>query len=155
MQIEVAFPCDQCAQIERARINDEADHFDCPGCQQTYRIGADALSEQRLKRCLTCGCEELFVRKDFSQRLGIGIVVTGFLLSSIAWGFHMIYVTYAILFATAFVDVCLYLTVGNLLQCYRCSATYRGFDDLATHSAFDLETHEKFRQQAARLSEGQ
>ena len=55
--------------------------------------------------------------------------------------------TFGILFATALIDVVLYLTVGNLLQCYRCQAQYRGVPGLENHEPFDLETHEKHRQQ--------
>jgi hypothetical protein len=149
--VQIAFPCDNCQRIERVSIDTNDGGFQCPRCRQAISFAGEAPRGARLDRCLICGCGELFIRKDFSQRLGISIVATGFLLSSIAWGFHLIHLTYAILFATALIDVCLYLTVGNLLQCYRCSATYRGLDDLAAHGAFSLETHERFRQQAARL----
>jgi hypothetical protein len=83
--------------------------------------------------------------------LGVSIVVVGFIASSIAWGFHMIYTTYAILFATALIDVTLYFLVGNVLQCYRCRAEFRQLADLSRHEPFHLETHERYRQQAARL----
>jgi len=100
-----------------------------------------------------CGCRELYVRKDFSQRLGLTIVVAAMILSSITWGFHWRYATYGILFAAALFDVTLYFSVGNLLQCYRCRAEYRGLSGLDEREPFNLETHEKFRQQAARLAE--
>ena len=61
--------------------------------------------------------------------------------------------TYAVLFATALIDVVLYLAVGNLLQCYRCQAQYRGLGGLEGHQPFDLETHEKHRQQTIRLKQ--
>jgi hypothetical protein len=93
----------------------------------------------------------LFVRKDFSQRLGVAIVVAGFLISSVFWYYRMPLWTYGVLFATALIDVVLYLTVGNVLQCYRCHAQYRGLPGLEHHQPFNLETHEKHRQQRIRL----
>jgi hypothetical protein len=93
------------------------------------------------------------VRKDFSQSLGVAIVVVGIVASSVFWAYHMPYWTYGVLFATALIDVVLYLTVGNVLQCYRCQAQYRGTPGLESHGGFDLETHEKHRQQKIRLAE--
>ncbi len=91
------------------------------------------------------------MRKDFPQRLGVAVVVLGILASSIAWGYTWVIATFAILFATALVDVVLYLIVPDALMCYRCGAQYRLADGLARHGAFNLETHERYRQQAARM----
>ena len=91
------------------------------------------------------------MRKDFPQRLGVLLVVIGVVGSSIAWYFGRIYWTFGILFATALADVLLYLLVGDALMCYRCGAQYRGAEDMESHGGFDLETHEKYRQLAARM----
>jgi hypothetical protein len=45
----------------------------------------------------------------------------------------------------------LYQLVGFALVCYRCHAHYRGVRGLDSHAPFRLETHERYRQQAARL----
>ncbi len=66
---------------------------------------------------------------------------------------HQMMATYAILFATAAVDFVLYFFTGNALQCYRCQAEYRGVEGLEKHEPFNLETHERYRQQAARLAQ--
>ena len=79
--------------------------------------------------------------------------MTGFIASSIAWSQYMTVLTFAILFATALIDVALYLIVGEALECYRCHAQYRTVAGLANHSAFSLETHERYRQLAARMAE--
>jgi hypothetical protein len=114
-----------------------------------------AISGQNVSRCVVCPSEELYVRKDFSQRLGVGIVIVGIVLSTIAWYYHRIYLTYGIFFGTALLDFVLWLVMGNVLQCYRCQAQYRGVAGLDQHGGFDLETHEKHRQQLARLAEAQ
>jgi len=150
--MNVTFACPQCDQTTRQEIEPATRQVVCTSCQHAITsLPPDAA--EPLRRCLVCGCGELFVRKNFSQRLGLTIVVAAMVLSSIAWGFHWRYTTYGILFAAALIDVILYFSVGNLLQCYRCRAEYRGLPELDLGEPFSLETHEKFRQQAARLAE--
>jgi hypothetical protein len=127
--------------------------LDCPLCHQTIQQRCPDLDQEVVEQCVTCPSTELFVRKDFPQRLGVGIVVTGFVLSSVAWFYHQVILCYAILFAAAGIDAILYLVMGNVLECYRCHAQYRGLASLADHPGFDLEIHERYRQQAARLKE--
>ena len=71
----------------------------------------------------------------------------------VAIALHLRYVGWGILFATALIDLILYLRVKSMLQCYRCQANYRGLAGLEAFEPFDLETHEKFRQQAIRLAQ--
>lgn len=102
--------------------------------------------------CLICPCRELYVRKDFSQTVGVTIVVIGMIISSIFWFYRMPLWTYGTLFLFAAIDIVLYVTVGNVLQCYQCQSQYRGLQALEDHEGFDLEIHEKHRQQQIRLS---
>lgn len=103
-----------------------------------------------LAKCLVCGGADLFLRKDFPQRLGVGLVVVGFLLSGWAWYEHRIVLTFAILLSTALVDLVLFLTMGSLLECYRCHAQYRGLPVGDDPPLFDLQIYERYRQAAAR-----
>jgi len=112
-----------------------------------------AIADGRVRRCVVCPSTELFVRKDFPQRLGVAIVVLGFAASCVSWHYYHLYLTFGILFATALVDVVLYVLMGESLTCYRCSAEYRGLEGLDQHGAFDLSIHERYRQQAARLAQ--
>jgi hypothetical protein len=100
-----------------------------------------------------CPSTDLFARKDFPQRIGVMLVVLGFVGSSVAWANYQVFWTFAILFVTALVDFVLYLIMGESLTCYRCHAQYRGVEELERHGAFDLETHERYRQIAARLKD--
>lgn len=102
---------------------------------------------------MACPSVELFVRKDFPQRLGVTIVGIGLALSCVAWYYHAIYWTFGILLATALIDLALFLLMGDVLECYRCHAQYRGTANLVEHQAFDLEVHEKYRQQDARMKQ--
>jgi len=152
--MNVAFRCPHCHEISLAEFAAGTETISCAHCQQHWQTGG-AVQNDKLLRCLVCPSTELFVRKDFSQSLGIAIVVAGIVISSIFWAYHKPYWTYAVLFATALIDVVLYFAVGNVLQCYRCQAQYRGIAGLEDHAGFNLETHEKHRQQKIRLAEQQ
>ena len=139
----------------------------CPHCKAELPLPERAISwsapdggaarpgagRARLARCLVCPSSELFARKDFPQRLGVGIVVVGFAASCVTWGMRLLVPTFAILFATAVIDLLLYLLMPECLTCYRCGARYRGDGVTDDHGGFDLETHEKHRQGLARARE--
>ena len=152
--MNITFACPECEHTSRIPFEGGAP-VACPQCDWNQRTSAEISSDGALDECLVCGCKELFIRKNFSQRLGIAVVVIAAASSAIAWAYYMWYTAYGILFAAALLDLYLYFTVGNLLQCYRCNAEYRGLPHLDDHQAFSLETHERFRQQAIRLAESQ
>jgi len=150
--MNVHYNCPACQQTARCRVAADSDHIACPHCRQPIQIPAGAIAGQQIHRCLVCPSTELYARKDFPQRLGVALVIAGFIGSSIAWANYQVLWSFAILFGTALVDLLLYLVMGESLTCYRCHAQYRGFDDIERHGGFDLETHERHRQMAARLS---
>jgi hypothetical protein len=152
--MNVTFSCPTCQRAARLEVEPGARQLECPHCQQAIGIPTDAFDGPALTRCLVCPSTDLFVRKDFPQRLGVALVAIGIIGSSIAWGYGWLIVTFAILFATALVDVVLYLVVPNALMCYRCNAQYRSVEGLDRHGAFNLETHERHRQQVARMATG-
>lgn len=151
--MNVTFRCPHCDQIGRVDFDEGTRILACPNCEEKWSVPEGAVSGDKLWRCIVCPSTELFIRKDFSQALGVAIVVAGFVISSVFWYYRMPLWTYGVLFATALIDVVLYLVVGNVLHCYRCQAQYRGVPGLENHEAFNLETHEKHRQQKIRLAE--
>lgn len=151
--MNVTFACPRCGETSRRSFEAGDAKLSCAHCQQEFNVPDDALVDGQLRRCLVCPSTDLFVRKDFSQRVGVTIVVVGFAISCVTWAYFMPVATFAVLFATALIDLALYLTVGDALSCYRCDAIYRGFEGQEHHAAFDLETHERYRQQAARLAQ--
>ena len=151
----VFYSCPQCHATVRHRAEGPATELECPACQATLSSATAAFDGEHLRRCLVCSSKDLFVRKNFPQRLGVAIVVVGIASSCVAWYQHNVWLTFGILFATALVDVVLYLFVGNMLECYRCHAQYRGFSWPEDHPSFQLEVHERYRQQAARMKESQ
>jgi DNA-directed RNA polymerase subunit RPC12/RpoP len=149
--MNVTFSCPACNASVAVELDPQASEIACPACGARLAVPAGAVSAGQIHRCVVCPSTELFVRKDFPQRLGVAIVVIGFAASCISWGFYHVYLTFGILFATALIDVLLYVVVGDNLTCYRCHAQYRGVEHMQDHGAFELETHERYRQQAARL----
>jgi hypothetical protein len=151
--MNVTFHCAHCNQPARVELEIAASEIACPNCRTKWPMPSGAAAERGLGRCIVCPSTELFVRKDFSQPLGVAIVAFVVVVSSIFWYYHMPLWTYGVLFATALIDVVMYFTVGNVLQCYRCQAQYRDVPGLEDYEPFDLETHEKHRQQRIRLQQ--
>lgn len=153
--MNVTFRCPHCQQPSRVEFDASTSSLGCPYCAGKCPIPGGAVTDTRLTRCLVCPSTELFVRKDFSQSVGVAIVVVGFIVSSVFWYWRMPMWTYGVLFLTALIDVVLYLFVGNCLHCYSCQAQYREVPGLDNHEPFDLETHEKHRQQKIRLADAE
>lgn len=151
--MNIAFTCPACGKNVRREFARSTEVLDCAHCTQRIAVSEGALDEATVHRCLVCPSRDLYVRKDVPQRLGVSVVLIGILASSIAWGYHQLYWTFGILFATALIDLVLFFVVGNSLMCYRCGAVYRDVDQLDAHGPFNLETHERYRQMAARLSQ--
>lgn len=151
--MNVTYHCPSCQRTVRSEFSAESSQLDCPSCRQAIAVPAGAVVAERVERCLVCPSTELFARKDFPQRLGVALVVVGFAASSVAWAYYQVFWTFAILFLTAFVDLALYLFMGESLTCYRCGAQYRGSKEIERHGGFDLETHERYRQMAARMKD--
>lgn len=149
--MHIQYHCPACHSNASCQFDASTQELICPHCQGRIVIGKEAILGRRIKKCLVCPSTDLYVRKDFPQRLGVALVVAGIVGSSIAWYNMQIYWTFAILFASALADVLLYSVVGEALMCYRCDALYRGVEEMDSHGPFDLETHEKYRQLAARI----
>jgi hypothetical protein len=153
--MHVSYHCPACQRATRAAFTGESTRLDCPHCHQQIKVPDNAVAGAQIHRCLVCPSTELYARKDFPQRLGVALVIAGFIGSSIAWANYQVLWSFAILFGTALVDLMLYLVMGESLTCYRCYAQYRGFEQIERHGGFDLETHERYRQLAARLKNQQ
>lgn len=149
----VTFACPRCQQTSSVEIVPAQTALACPKCQAELVAPSGAFEGEDLRQCLACPSHELFVRKDFPQRLGVTIVVLGFAASCVTWYFYLTYWTFAVLSATALVDLLLYRMMGSALVCYHCGAQYRGLSGLESRAPFDLATHERYRQQAARLKQ--
>lgn len=166
--MRITYACPACQATTSTDGIETCDSLACTSCGAVLPIPADAFAAgdgehpARLQRCIACPSLELFVRKNFPQRLGVSIVVAGLAASCVAWANRELVLTFGILFGSALLDVMLFLFMPNCLTCYRCGARYsgEGVEDLGgdatggrTFGGFDLETHEKHRQLAARTKQ--
>ncbi len=152
--MNVTYACPHCDAASRTEFAADTRELECPHCHKRLALPHDAMNGRQVRRCLVCPSTDLYVRKDFPQRIGVALVGVGIVGSSIAWYHFNLLWTFGILFATALADVLLYALVGDALMCYRCDALYRGVEEIDAHGQFDLETHEKYRQLAARMKDG-
>ena len=151
---QITYSCPDCSGLLQAHFDEDgAASPTCPACNSQRTLQRPDIAGGYLQRCMACPSTELFIRKDFPQRLGVTIVAIGFLVSSWFWYHHNVIATFGVLLLTALIDVVLYLTMGNVLECYRCHAQYRGLPGFDDYDQFDLEAYEKHRQQALRLKE--
>lgn len=99
-----------------------------------------------LKTCPACGCRDLFVRKDFPQRLGLGLVVVAGLtfLVLAAWR-RWFWIGAVVLLAAVLVDAALYLLVRKVTVCYRCRSEFRDVPINPEHEGFELAVGERYR----------
>ena len=87
--------------------------------------------------CIICACERFYKRKDFNQILGLVILLTGIILS-------IIY-SYFILMGFVLLDVLLYQLVPDAGICYKCSAEFRGIENIDKLNHFDHHTAELYQ----------
>lgn len=102
---------------------------------------------QPLETCPSCGCPDLFIRKDFPQKIGLSIVVIAALVFLIlASNPHTFYLGAWVLVGAAVVDALLYCFVPKITICYRCRAEFRDAPINSRHGGFELSVGEKYRQ---------
>jgi DNA-directed RNA polymerase subunit RPC12/RpoP len=151
--MNITYQCSKCHQVQRVEFDESTEQLDCFNCEHQVNVPKEAVVEKHVKKCMVCPSTELFVRKDFSQRIGVTIVVLGFVFSTIAYFNYYLILSFGIMLVTAAIDALLYVIMGESLTCYRCSSEYRGTEDIESHGGFDLEVHEKHRQEVARIKE--
>jgi hypothetical protein len=95
----------------------------------------------------------LWRQKDFPPQLGVAIVALGAVASTAAFAWYRPLLALAILGAFALLDLVLFLVMPDVMVCYRCQARYRSFRADSPYNAFNLETAERYRQEAARAAD--
>ena len=99
-----------------------------------------------LTTCPACDCPDLFIRKDFPQKVGLFIVtVAAIVFLVLAADPHRVYLGLWVLTAAVIVDAVLYLVVKKITVCYRCRAEFRDVPLNPKHEGFELSIGEKYR----------
>jgi len=146
VQIRYHCPTDGCvAIIEYEPLESCGESMECPRCHVRHPITVTASVRDRLPvdRCAVCGCTELFIRKDFPQRLGLAVVVVFGLLAVYFFRFSVL-TAWSVLAAAVLLDGVIYFFTGKVTTCYACRAEYRGCPLNPTHEGFDLAASEKY-----------
>jgi hypothetical protein len=146
MQIRFHCPTDLCvAIIEYEPLEHCPGSIQCPRCRRSHPAAVtDSIRHKNmLDRCAICGCRELFIRKDFPQRIGLLIVVVFGVLALYFFRTSVI-TAWTILASAVLIDLLIYLLIGRVTTCYACRAEYRKCAIDPTHQDFDLATSEKY-----------
>ena len=102
--------------------------------------------KQPLESCPQCGCADLFIRKDFPQKLGLAIVVVaGLTFLVLAANPHTFYLGAYALAGAVVVDALLYFIVPKMTICYKCRGAFREEPINPRHGGFELSIGEKYR----------
>jgi hypothetical protein len=142
--IEVSFACPGCGREASSPDLEAAATLPCP-CGRSAPRRPGALEGGRVVLCALCGDPRLYVQKDFSRTMGIGLLVSGFAVAiSLGvfvgpWGF------FGALAVSVALDSVLYLVAGKVVICHWCGAHYRGGPE--DYPEFDLALHDVVRHQ--------
>lgn len=149
----IVFECPSCHGQSVAEVSGETAELCCSACSWRRPVVEENRAASEPASCVVCGCEDLWRQKDFPQRLGVLMVATGALVSTIFWWYMMPGWAIGVLLLFALLDGGLYTLLRDVLVCYRCHARHRHTPLNGRHERFNLETHERYRQEAIRLEE--
>ena len=146
MQIRYHCPNDGCvAIIEYEPLETAGPTLTCPRCRKEHPLAVTdrARQDHMVDACAVCGSAELFIRKDFPQKIGLAVVIIAGLASIFLLRSDVL-AAYAVLAGAVVVDLALYLVIGKVTTCYACRAEYRQANFNPAHEGFDLATSEKY-----------
>jgi hypothetical protein len=109
-------------------------------------MGTESQDPAPLTTCPHCGCRDLFIRKDFPQKIGLTLVVlaavTFLVLAAARASF---WIGALVLVGATAIDAVLYLVVPKITVCYRCRAEFRDVPINPEHEGYELAIGEKYR----------
>lgn len=146
MQIRYHCPTDGCvAIIEYEPLEQSGPTMECPRCHTAHpmAISQTMRDEGTVDRCAICRGTEMFVRKDFPQRLGVAIVVVFGLVAIYLFTVSILW-AWLVLALAVVLDLVIYAVIGRVTTCYACRAEYRKCKLNPAHEGFDLATSEKY-----------
>ncbi len=151
--MQVEFHCPRCLKADAGEVSEATALLACRHCGWSRPLAEADIHGKAPARCLACGCDDLWRQKDFPAQWGVAIVGLGILLSSLAVAWMRPMLALGILMGFALADMLLFLVMRDALVCYRCHARFRQVTVTDQHPKFDLETNERYRQEALRLSQ--
>ena len=153
MQLAFLCPKCECSTLDPEPL--EGRCVRCGHCDWSRSVPDDAVTDSQPVECLVCGCGDLWRQKEFPARLGLLMVATGAVGSTIAWSLYEPLWAIGILMAFGLIDLLLFAIMPDVLVCYRCGARHRDTQPDESIPQFDLEIAEKYRQEEIRLQEAE
>ena len=150
LPMQLDFNCPRCEQTRRVTDGLNENLLACPACDFQKSISESSWEDGLLAECLACGERDLWRQKDFPHAVGIGLVVLGGVLSTLAWAQYQPEWAIGILMLFALLDLALYSLMKDVLVCYRCQARRRLEGPTDGYERFDHERAERYRQEALR-----
>lgn len=155
--MKLKWGCPACLRAASSELAAEATELTCDACGWKRPIPAGDVQQGEARRCLVCGCHDLWRQKDFPPEFGVAIVASGAVLSTVLYAWHLLEWSIGVLMAFALLDMALYVFMPDAAVCYRCHARFRRSGsprgEEAAPGAFDLEVHERYRQERIRLEQ--
>ena len=133
---QIAFACSKCKAEVAAAPGEPATCAAC-GTVTTLDVPEALKRGEPVEACPACGGKNLYVQRDFNQKVGLGVVILGAALAPFT-------PFYSSLFVAAAIDAVLYAMLPEITVCYRCHAHFRGFASNPKHEAFDLHLAEQY-----------
>jgi len=136
---------DPAARPSRARTSDTTD-------REVFLEWEAALDDGgHLRRCLVCGCRDLYVSRMFPQVTGF-VVVMAFAAAAVgifgSGGIARNPVVLTALIVVLVLDIASLIFRKYRLVCYRCRSTFSEIDLARFHRAWDRSIAEKHRREA-------
>ena len=136
MRPEVNFACGTCGNGLVLPLDTPDAGVDCPRCGARAALRFADGSGPR-QRCSACGCDALFVQRDFNRILGLAIVGLGALFA--------VRTRFLSLVAATLLDVLLYRLLPRITVCYACNAIHRGVPIAPGHAAYDHHVEDRYK----------
>jgi DNA-directed RNA polymerase subunit RPC12/RpoP len=133
---EIAFRCPRCAREATAGLDGQGTCRAC-GERPVLEVKAALGEGPVVEHCPACRGRQLYVQRDFNQKVGLAVVILGALFAP----FTRFYWS---LVLAVLVDAGLYLLLPEITVCYRCHAHFRGFRRNPQHQPFDLHLAEQY-----------
>jgi hypothetical protein len=122
--------------------------------QQQSQANSTQSQDGYLRQCPVCGCRDLFIRKDFPQKIGLAVVIAaGVAFLVLAASRRLFYIGVILLALSVVVDAVLYWFVPMITVCYKCRVELRDHPVAPHHHGFDLAIAEKYRRPAGGAGE--
>jgi hypothetical protein len=154
-RLELTYECPQCKATGITALAESPGEATCRQCGATRALKAGSTDHGKLEFCPWCATTDLYIQKDFPEGLGLAIVTLGFVVSTVYWYYERPIPAFAVLLASALLDMVLYYKVPDVTICYRCLSQIRGQGanpDERLHP-FDLAVGERYRQERLRIEQ--